>query len=1492
MTEERTFLPLTHAQRRIWYIEELYPGTCVHNIGGLIRIQGPIHPGYLEQAISAFLVQNAALRFQLTKVAGEVRQFFCADELAPLRLLDFRSEADPEQACQAWIQQEFTTPFPLLEHPLYEFALVRIDEETSGYFMKLQHIMADGWTTQLITEQISAFCEQLLSGQTPEVRSNDDYVEYIQEEQHYLQSARFHKDQRFWQETFAAFPETFLAQSSSDLAASRRFFALDAGRTSALRRLARQKKWSLNTFFVSALLLYFQKVQQQDEMIIGIPVFNRRGAKEKKLAGMLTSHMPFRMRIPPQETLAAFQGAVNQNLLRCFFHQKYPYDLLIQDLERGRERIDRLFQVCVNYYNTKPPTILADYPLVTQEWFSGLQMYALQLVIKDWLEEGTLQFMLDYKQHDYTEKQIEHLFAWLVHFVDITLAEQEMSLAEIDLLLEEEREAIIYQRNRTEAIYPDSRLVQSLFEDQVKATPAGLALIHQDQRMTYAELNARANQLARVLRQAGVRENVVVGIMAQHSFALVVGIWGILKAGGAYLPLDPTYPAERLKHIILESGAAFLLTDQPVQPDVHFAGTTLDLSAPELYQGDATNVPVINQANDLAYLIYTSGSTGQPKGILIEHRSLINYIWWARKTYLNSVAESFAFYSSLAFDLTVTSLFTPLIQGSHLIIYGESGEEFVLARILRENLCTIIKATPAHLALLDTGTVVGSRLRCLIVGGEELRTQLASQIWQKFGGAVRLFNEYGPTEATVGCMVYEYDCARDTDVSVPIGHPIDNTRTYLLTRAMQPVPDGSVAEIYVAGDGIARGYHKRDDLTAERFVTDPFFPASRMYKTGDLGRYRNGAIEYLGRVDQQVKIQGYRIELTEIESALLKHPAIKQAVVEVKNLPDGQKYLVAFVQVHTPLTSIEIKRFLARSLPSFMLPTQVIEQEDFPLSPNGKVDREALARLVVSEVVQRSSSVNLAIEQQLISAVKEVFPAEEVTAESNLYFLGSDSIKAIQLASRLKALGYQVRPADILTYPVLGELALVLETQGSAPMHASKPCEGLVTRTPIAQWFLEQAFSAPDFWHQSILLEMSGQSSEEALHQALRRLVAHHDTLRLNYDANVQSFFYNSAYLVEDLQILEVVELADQRPEAFRQLCQSFKARLRLAHGLLFRALLIHTAGRGDRLLLVAHHMLVDGVSWRILLEDLEALLRAGRRGESLRLPEQTTSVQAWAEALQGYARRIDEQERTYWQQIGSERTHIPADFAAGRDEQEQPGRYVIELSVSESKRLLTEANQRYGTQTHDLLLTALTLALTQALSSRELVLEIEAHGREALFEHLDISRTVGWFTALYPLRFRVESTAPTDAILALKEQLRRVPKKGIGFGVLAYLARAIEPSGRPGIRWNYLGEIDNGQSGEVFTLSLAETGPDTGPVNHRTCELDILALVHEQKLRVAFLYSQSRYREATIQRIADSFLWHLQAIIVECCQAGQSMARLETTASLTEEELQLLLED
>lgn len=603
---------------------------------------------------------------------------------------------------------------------------------------------------------------------------------------------------------------------------------------------------------------------------------------------------------------------VNEELKKCYFNQKYPYNLLVQNLELKKNGYDSLFNVCVNYYNTKLDSELNGYPIENVEFYNGNQIYSLQMVIKDWSDTGSLTLDFDYKINDYSNEDIEYIYNQLLNITYQIITDPFQKVRDLSLLSDDEKKKLLYEFNNTYNAYPKNKMIYELFEEQAEKTPHKAAISFNHTEFTYNELNEKANQFARCLVEKGVEEETIVGLLTTHSIETVISILAILKAGGAYLPIDPGYPDDRISYMLEDSDCKILLANLELHENVRFDGEIIDIRKEGLYSGDASNLDVRNKANSLAYVIYTSGSTGKPKGTMIEHQGLVNYIWWAKKMYVNTNDEVFPLYSSLAFDLTVTSVFTPLISGNQIIVYDENSdeEEYILYRIMKDNKATVIKLTPSHLSLLKHTNIRNSSVKRFVVGGEDLKVSLAKDIYTKFEGNIEILNEYGPTETVVGCMIHKYDYESDTRVSVPIGVPADNVHIYILDKNLNTVPVNTVGEMYISGDGVARGYINRPELTQEKFIDNPFITGMRMYKTGDVSRFlNNGKIEYVGRADQQAKIRGYRIELGEIENYLLNHEAVKDAlVIDLEDQFKG-RYLCAYLVKKLEIKTQELKSF-------------------------------------------------------------------------------------------------------------------------------------------------------------------------------------------------------------------------------------------------------------------------------------------------------------------------------------------------------------------------------------------------------------------------------------------------------------------------------------------------------------------------------------------------------------------------------------------------------
>ncbi|WP_051776061.1 non-ribosomal peptide synthetase [Paenibacillus tyrfis] len=1491
---------LSEPQKRIWYVEKVYPDTSINNIGGFVKIKGEINFELLQEAIQKFIRQNEGIRLELYESDGEIRQY--VKEYLPFKIpfYDFTAYENPSEAAYSWLQSQFRKAFKLLKTALFEFMLIKINENENGFFVKLHHITSDGWTIQLMTQQITSTYMQLKLGTEGEVDAGYSYIDYLQQEQEYLKSPRFEKDKAFWKERFSNLPEMFLQKSSDSLQGARKTFMLHKSQTDLIRDFAEKNNISLNTLFVCFIMIYLHKSMQQNDIIIGNPVLNRSTNKQKKIAGMFTSTMPFRMNIDEKSCLLDFIQEVNSEIRKYLFHQKYPYNFIIGDIDLYEMGKRNLFQIVLNYYNTRLVTELDGLVIENEEFYNGYQTYSLQIVVKDWSSSGELELQFDYKIDDYTEVEIERLFQQLVNLINNLLNHQTSYLDEIQLVSDNEIDKLVFKNNNTVTEYPKDQTIVELIEAQVEKTPDAIAVSFKDDKLSYDELNKRSNQLARMLVNRGLKSNDFVGIMVEHSLEMILSILAVLKVGAVYVPIDPDYPVHRINYIIKDSNTKFILTNFDLMEGLQFDGEFIHLNSPLIYSGNNTNLAVDVSRNDPVYIIYTSGSTGNPKGTIIHQQGLVNYIWWAKDIYLKNTNDVFALYSSISFDLTVTSIFAPLITGNEIKIYKENEDEFVLHQVLRENEVTVIKLTPAHLSLIKNMDNSQSSVKRFIVGGEDLKSNLAFEVYQSFHGDIEIYNEYGPTETVVGCMIYKFHPKKDVRASVPIGKPIHNVQIYVLDKNLMPVPVGVQGEIYISGDGVAIGYLNKPELTSNHFIDNPFIKGNKMYKTGDLAVYLDDYnLEYIGRTDTQVKIKGYRIELNEIENQLLQIQGVIDAVVIDQLGMSGEKYLSAYLVMKDDVSILNIKAVLTERMPSYMIPVYFKQIDKIPLSVNGKVDRKALPDPTLSVSGSGVQNGNEVVEEILLQVVKEIFTNDGITLEDNFYHLGGDSIKAIQIVSKLNNNDFRLKVKDILNYPIFKELSYVISTKDEKHARQAQ-AQGSVIPTPIIEWFFMQQFSNPNHWNQSVLLDLHYDIPTENLNTALAKIIAHHDSLRLRYEVENHMLYYaNNNDMDFKIEVYDLSPYSDaEQVMRINDIGFLSKSTMNIKNSLLFKAGLFNLGNQRKKLLLTAHHLVVDAVSWRIILDDLKDLLmQLDRSMGALKLPSKTDSFKAWSEALQHYSKTASfDDDLAYWDHRKVTEPMVQNYFvndveAAIVDNYNMKSMH-FELSTEETQQLLTKANMAYTTQTMDLLVAALSKSLYEFTKVSEVTVELEGHGREQILDDIDILRTVGWFTTLYPITLMIEDSSISAGIKSIKEQLRKIPKKGIGYGIVTYLNGRIMKRNEKLIRFNYLGEFDSGSGSPYFTISEMESGSEQSLDNHPTSLFDIMILKVHQNMRITVSYSSTRIHQEKLQDFMNSFMHQLRQVIAHCCnKEGSEVTPADfETISLSQDELDFLL--
>jgi amino acid adenylation domain-containing protein/non-ribosomal peptide synthase protein (TIGR01720 family) len=960
--------------------------------------------------------------------------------------------------------------------------------------------------------------------------------------------------------------------------------------------------------------------------------------------------------------------------------------------------------------------------------------------------------------------------------------------------------------------------------------------------VTYAELNARANRLAHHLIGLGAGPERIVALRLPRSVDLLVAELAVLKAGAAFLPVDPDYPAERIAFMV-DDARPLVVLDGPVdvtgQPD--------------------SNPGVAVRPEHPAYVIYTSGSTGRPKGVVVSHAGLATFSA-AEIAHLDvRPGDRVLEFSSPSFDASVLELCMAWPAGAALVVpppgplLGDQLAEVVDA-------CGVTHALIPPVALATVPDVELPTLRTLVVGGDACSADLV----RRWAPGRRMINAYGPTESTV--VTSWSEPLRPGGVP-PIGGPIPGTRVHVLDAELRPVPVGVPGELYVSGVGLARGYLDRPGLTASRFLANPFgggsggAAGSRMYRTGDVVRWSaspggagdrtTGVLEFVGRADEQVKIRGFRIELGEIETALLRHPDVREAVVVAKSDARGHKRLVAYV-VATRFEVEEVREFLGGSLPDYLVPSVFAPVDALPISPNGKVDRARLPEpdfgaLVGAAYVAPSGPV----EEALAAVWADVLSVPRVGAQDNFFALGGDSILSMQVVARARQAGYRFTTRDLFVHQTPASLAphVTVEVVSSADR---APVVGEVPLTPIQHWFLTSGRRNPHHFNQSHLVELDPAVDEAALRRALGALLAHHDALRLRF-TSADGVWRQVNDPVSEVDVLTVVDGAD----GLEKVADDVHASFDLASGPLFRAVLFRTGSPGTEpplLLLVAHHLVVDGVSWRILLDDLETAYRGGDLGAK------TTSYQEWSRRLEAHVLGGGlADEVGYW-------TRSFPSFPAPSG---TPGSVTVELSEEDTDALLRGAPTAYRTQINDVLLAALAYALSRWTGSSRVAVDLEGHGREDVLD-VDLSRTVGWFTTVFPVELELPEGTWRDRVKAVRRQLRAVPGNGFGYGALRQHGM-VPDGGRPPVSFNYLGQFGSGGSSGgtaeptgLYRAVLPSVGAEHDPTDVGDHLLDVVGEAG-RTLGFTWYFHQSAHPAAEVEAVAADFAAALRAIAADC---------------------------
>jgi amino acid adenylation domain-containing protein/non-ribosomal peptide synthase protein (TIGR01720 family) len=1367
--------------------------------------------------------------------------------------------------------------FDLSEPPLLRLSVILKGRDSRVILLSLHHLLLDGWSSSLVYKEAQSLYECYVRGeelQLPKCRPYGDYIAWLQKQDTDAAEA-------YWRSRLRGYtgppplgvglpPGSRHEAVEYDTCESR----VPPTITDAIRRLARTSRLTLNTIVQGAWALLLSRYSGDEDVLLGTTVSGRPAELEgiESMIGLFINTLPVRIRVSPRSHFREWFRELQTNQAAA---QQFEYVSLSQ-IHSWSEvpREAPMFETLIGFENfpalggeTSSNDGDSDVRLFSQT------NYPLTLAVIPGATDWQLKVM--YARPRFETAEMKRLLTHFQQLLTSIANNPDRRLADAVMLTDAEQRQLI-DWNDTATNYPRDTTIHQLFEEQVERTPDAVAITAEGEYLTYNDLNRRANRLARHLRLLGVESETVVGVCGETPIELVVSMLGVLKAGGAYLPLDQSYPEERLLFMLQDSGAQVLVRSRALARMIP-AGSVECISLEDIRdeekQTDDRNLPNWTVPENLAYVMYTSGSTGGPKGTEITHRAVIRLV---RETDYVTLGTSnvIAQIANVCFDAATFEIWGALLNGPKIAgisrFVALSPEDFSIA--LRDHrVSTIFVTTDLFNQLVRTKPDVFRSVETLLVGGSAINVKWIETCLSA-GPPERLLHVYGPTESTTFASWHRVEDVPEGATSIPIGKPLSNTQLYVLDRSLSQVCTGVAGEIYIGGDGLARGYRNRPELTAEKFVPNPFGGqrGSRLYRTGDRARRgADGAIEFLGRFDDQVKVRGFRVEPGEIEALLKRHPEVSDAVVLARrDVPESTRLAAYVVPRNGKLITSDLRHLLETKLPDYMVPLTYVLCDELPLTPNGKVDRKALAareeRYSPKEAYVEPRS---PAEKTLAGIWSEVLARESVSIHDNFFELGGDSILSIQIIARAREAGLGLTLRQLFQNQTVAKLAAVAGTVASSRAETGELL-GDLPLLPVQHWFFEQELVNLHHFNQASLIELPAGLNVAWLTQATNHLFLHHDALRLRFrrDTGQWRQFYGPSGQTP----FEVRDLSALAPSERQSVLDSEVARiqesLNVESGPVALVVWFNFGAQPGRLLFLAHHLVVDTVSWRILMEDFWHAYGQLAKGEAVSLPAKTSSLRQWASRLEKHAQSSEiRAELSYWTTAASGKgCRVPQDFQSDQNLAATADSVTLELDESKTRELLQQTPKAYQTQINDVLLTALARVLSNWIGESTVTFDLEGHGREPLFEDIDLTRTVGWFTTIFPVRLQVVSKDPGEALKAVKEQLRQVPNRGLTYGLLRYLTAHEEVDNHkllhltPDVAFNYLGQFSEAQEldSTAALRSLAARRPHLIEVSGAVCA---------GRLRMAWEFSTVHHRRATIECIAADFMEQLGKLIIHC---------------------------
>ncbi|WP_432401628.1 non-ribosomal peptide synthase/polyketide synthase [Wukongibacter sp. M2B1] len=1338
---ETMIYPLTSYQKEIWLEQSLYMDSPIYNTGGYYEILGKIDRQIFQKSIYMLIQETSTLRLRVIQKGEEYYQKVLPQIEYELPFYDFSKFENSKELCVEWMNKEFIKLFKY-DSDLFQFALLKASEDHYFFFCRTHHVIIDGWGYALFFKTLVHHYNMLMEG-ISQWDSLPSYMEFIPEDQEYLKSKVYQKDIAFWRERYVELPEQLFNRKTNrqelpdcTFTSGRKILTIKRSLYNEMVEFSQEQGSSIFHFVLGVLFVYFSKMGNHDEMIIGVPILNRRKKEYKQMIGHFVNMIPLKISAGQDISFVELLNQIKSELRKCYRHQKLPSGEIYRTVFEKEKNKRNLFELSLSYEKHDDNESFKG----TERkpvWISHQsERRALSLSLREFSGEQDVEINFDYLFEIFDEYMpIENVMSHFEYLFCEVIKKSQESICNIDIIPDSDKEKLLYDFNDTRAEYPREKTIQGLFEEQVERTPDNVAVVFQDKKLTYRQLNEKANKLSRVLRDKGVMPDSIVSIMTERSMDMIIAALAILKAGGAYLPIDPHYPVDRITYMLENSQTRILLTQKDLEDTIEFEGITLCIDDESLYTGDGANISRVNSPENLAYIIYTSGTTGKPKGVMIEHRNVVRLMFNDRMQFDFNEKDAWTMFHSFCFDFSVWEMYGALLYGGKLVIVPQltaqdTGEYL---KLLRREKVTVLNQTPTafyHLAqqeLKESGKELA--IRYVIFGGEALKPAMLKG-WNEKYPATRLINMYGITETTVH-VTFKEITGYEIDANISnIGKPIPTLNTYIMDKNMRLLPVGMAGELCVGGEGVARGYLNNIELTAQKFVPNPYKPEERLYRSGDLARMlSNGEMEYLGRIDHQVKIRGFRIELGEIETKLIGHPSVKEALVLAREEEGDSKYLCAYVVAEQAITVEKLREYLSEELPDYMVPSYFVQLAKMPLTANGKIDRKALPEPdgSINTGVEYIAPID-EVEEKLVMLWQEILGVEKVGTKDNFFNLGGHSLRATRLVSEIhKGFNVEMPLREVFMGPTIAQIAQFIKGAEKNIYGAVQPVEQKeyypMSSAQKRLYILNQLEGADITYNMAGAVIVEGSIDVIRLEEAFQKLIERHESLRTSFEMidgqSVQKVNQKVDFHVEYMESIE---------GKVEEIVKEFVIPFDLSKAPLLRVALVKLDEQRHLLLLDMHHIISDGVSINILLREFAQLYEQKNLSE-LRIQYKDYAV--WQREL--FENGTINKQQDYWLDVFAGEIPVldmPLDYQRPSVQQFEGSSVDFEIDRLLAEKLDKLAKEK-GATLYMVLLAAYTTLLAKYTGQEDIIVGSPIAGRP----HADLQDIIGMFVNTLAMR-------------------------------------------------------------------------------------------------------------------------------------------------------------